>query len=171
MSFALAHPPERFILRSMHFPDDERFMRAALREAEEAFARGEVPVGCVVVVGGEIVGAGHNRVEELCDPTAHAELFALRAAAKTLGNWRLERATVYVTLEPCPMCTAAMILARVERIVFGAANRELGACGTVWNLTVDPAFDHHPPALGGILAEEAQKLMRAFFERLRGRGG
>ncbi|WP_217914819.1 tRNA adenosine(34) deaminase TadA [Miltoncostaea marina] len=146
------------------FPRDEHFMRMALREAAEASAHGDVPVGCVVVRDGEVVGAAHNEREARGDPTAHAEILALRAAAHTLGGWRLLRAVLYVTLEPCPMCAGAIQQARVARVVYGAPDHKVGAAGSVVNPLQDPRLLHRVEVQGGVLARDALALLRAFFD-------
>ncbi len=150
-------------------PDPERWMRQALREAEEAAAEDEVPVGCVVVLEGRIIGRGHNRVEGLKDPTAHAEILALTAAAGTMGSWRLPGAEVYVTAEPCVMCVGALHLARVDSVTFGPREPKFGACGSVVDIPVLPGLNHHLRVVGGILEEEVAALMRAFFRSRRNR--
>ena len=147
---------------------DEFYMREALSEAKKALALGEVPIGCVVVLNDRIIGRGHNVRESEGDPTAHAEMVALRCAAKSIGDWRLDGATIYVTMEPCIMCTAAIIMARVERIVYATKNDKFGACGTVWNLPDDPAFGNHPVVKGGVLENEAKEILDIFFRKLRG---
>ena len=139
-------------------------MKAALREAAEAGAHGDVPVGCVVVHEGEVVGAAHNEREARGDPTAHAEILALRAAAMTLGGWRLLGAVLYCTLEPCPMCAGAIQQARVARVVFGAPDQKVGAAGTVINPLQDPRLLHRVEVQGGVLAGEALVLLRSFFD-------
>jgi tRNA(adenine34) deaminase len=146
------------------FPRDEHFMRVALREAAEASAHGDVPVGAVVVRDGEVVGAAHNEREARGDPTAHAEILALRAAAVTLGGWRLLGTVLYCTLEPCPMCAGAIQQARVARLVFGAPDQKVGAAGSVINLLQDPRLLHRVEIQGGVLATDALGLLRAFFD-------
>jgi tRNA(adenine34) deaminase len=146
------------------FPRDEHFMRMALREAAEAAEHGDVPVGCVVVRDGEVVGAAHNEREARGDPTAHAEVLALRAAALTLGGWRLLGTAVYCTLEPCPMCAGALQQARVARLVFAAPDQKVGAAGTVVNPLQDPRLLHRVEVQGGVLAAEALALLRRFFD-------
>ena len=142
----------------------ERWMRAALEEAAAAVDHGDVPVGAVVVAGdGTELGRGRNRREQLADPTAHAELEALRAAAATLGAWRLDGCTLVVTLEPCPMCAGALWAARVGRVVFGAANPEAGSCGTLYNLCADPRLNHEVEVHHGVEAEAAGALLTEFF--------
>ncbi len=144
-------------------PLDENFMRRALELAREAEAAGEVPVGAVVVRDGEIVAEGWNRPISTCDPTAHAEIIALRAAGTALGTYRLLDTTLYVTLEPCPMCAGAMVHARVKRLVYGATDPRAGASGTVFNITQHPALNHRLECAGGVLAEECGTLLRDFF--------
>ncbi len=143
------------------------YMERALRRATEGAAAGEVPVGAVVVRGGVIVGEGHNRVLERGPATAHAEMVALAAAAAETGDERLTGCTLYVTLEPCPMCAFAAILSRVERIVFGASDPKFGGCGSVVNLPAEPAFNHRPEVIGGIMEGECAELLRDFFQNRR----
>jgi tRNA(adenine34) deaminase len=146
------------------FPRDEHFMRMALHEAAEAGAHDDVPVGAVVVRDGEIVGQAHNERELRGDPTAHAEVLALRAAAATLGGWRLLGTVLYCTLEPCPMCAGAIQQARVARVVYGAPDQKVGAAGTVIDPLRDPRLLHRVEVQGGVLAAEALGLLRAFFD-------
>src|ERR687897_861782 len=136
------------------FPDDEHFMRLAVREAERALEHDDVPVGAVVVVDGEVIGAGHNERELRQDPTAHAEVLALREAARHLGVWRILDSTLYVTLEPCAMCAGAIVLGRVARVVYGTSDPKAGAAGSVIHLLGDPRFNHRPEVAGGVLADE-----------------
>ena len=145
------------------FPRDEYFMRLALREAERALEHEDVPVGCVLAAGGEVVGAGANERELRGDPTAHAEILALREASARLGGWRLDGAVLYVTLEPCAMCAGAIVLARVPRVVYGAADPKAGAAGSVLDVLAEPRLNHRPEVAGGLLAEESAGLLRAFF--------
>jgi len=147
---------------------DESFMREALAEAERAFAAGEVPVGAVVVRGGEVIGRGRNRREELHDPTAHAEVLAIRAAAAHLGGWRIPDATLYVTVEPCPMCAGALVLARIDRLVYGTADPKAGAVDTFFDIVRSPALNHRVEVTRGVLEAECAELLRRFFGRLRG---
>jgi tRNA(adenine34) deaminase len=142
---------------------DESWMRRALLLAGRAAAEGEVPVGALVVREGEVLGQGWNRPIATRDPTAHAEILALRAAAARAGDYRLGGATLYVTLEPCPMCAAAMAHARIERLVFGAWDPRQGAAGSVFNLVAADALNHRVDAFGGVLSEECGALLRAFF--------
>ena len=142
---------------------DEELMEIALEEARAATMHGDVPVGAVVAVGGELVARRHNEREHLGDPTAHAEVLALRDAAEALGSWRLSDATMVVTLEPCPMCAGAIQQARVERVVFGAADMKAGACGSLYNLGADPRLNHEYQVMGGLLEEECAALLSEFF--------
>ena len=146
---------------------DRNRMRAALAEAEVAAEAGEVPVGAVVVAGGEIVARGHNRSETDSDPSAHAEIVALRAAARAVGNYRLTGATLYVTLEPCAMCMGALVQARIERLVFGAYDPKAGAAGSAIDLSDSPSFNHRFEINGGVLAEECGAVLKTFFESKR----
>lgn len=143
--------------------DDEQAMEEALAEARAAREHGDVPIGAVVLVDGQIVGRGRNERERLGDPTAHAEVQALRQAAARLGRWRLDDATVVATLEPCPMCAGALVNARVARVVFGAADPKAGAMGTLYNLGADPRLNHELDVLAGVRAGEAAELLIAFF--------
>ncbi len=142
-------------------------MREALAEAALASAHGDVPVGAVAVLDDTIIGRGHNRKEADADPTAHAEMLALRGAAHALGSWRLAGVTLYCTLEPCPMCAGAMVLARLSRLVYGADDPKAGAAGSVVELLRDPRFNHRVAVTRGVLAEEAQALLERFFTSLR----
>jgi tRNA(adenine34) deaminase len=147
--------------------DDERYMEEALAQAAEAAAAGEVPVGAVVVREGAVIARGRNRAEAAKQATAHAELEALREAGAALGDWRLTGCTMYVTVEPCPMCAFAAVLARLERLVFGAADSKFGGCGSVLNVPAAP-FNHHVAVRGGVLAEKSAALLREFFQKRRG---
>lgn len=146
---------------------DEKWMRGALEQARHAAQLGEVPVGAVAVREGMIVGTGFNRKESDQDPTAHAEMLAMRRAAAYIGNWRLIGVTLYCTLEPCPMCAGAMIQARLERLVYGAPDTRFGADGTVIDVLGEPAFNHQVAVERGVLAAEAAELMQGFFRSLR----
>jgi tRNA(adenine34) deaminase len=143
-------------------------MRLALAQAAEAMRLGEVPVGAVAVFDGAIIGSGYNRKESDQDPTAHAEMIALRRAAEHLNSWRLIDVTLYCTLEPCPMCAGAMIQARLSRLVYGARDTRFGADGTVIDVLSQPAFNHRVEVARGVLAEEAGELLQEFFRTLRG---
>jgi tRNA(adenine34) deaminase len=145
------------------FPRDEYYMRLALREAEHAVDHDDVPVGAVIVKDGEVIGASHNERELRNDPTAHAEMLALREASQAVGSWRVLDAVMYVTLEPCPMCAGAIVLARIPRIVYAAADPKAGAAGSVLNLLDVPQLNHRPQVAAGLLAQEAGELLRAFF--------
>ncbi len=145
------------------FPRDEYFMRLALREAEHALDHDDVPVGAVIVKDGEVIGAGHNERELRNDPTAHAEMLALREASQAVGSWRVLDAVMYVTLEPCTMCAGAIVLARIPRVVYAAADPKAGAAGSVVNLLDVPQLNHRPQVAAGLLAQEAGDLLRAFF--------
>jgi tRNA(adenine34) deaminase len=146
---------------------DEDYVRQALELARLAAQQNEVPVGALVMMGGEVIGEGWNRPIAAHDPTAHAEIIALRAAAARLGNYRLEGATLYASLEPCAMCLGAAINARVSRVVFGAWDLKAGACGSVFDLTREPKLSHRIDVFGGVCAEECRELLRAFFEARR----
>lgn len=145
----------------------EEYMRLALLEAQAAGEAGEIPVGAVAVRDGRVIGAGRNGREGARDPTAHAELLAVQAAAKALGAWRLTGVTVYVTLEPCAMCAGALVLSRVDRVVFGARDPKAGAVGSLMNVVQDPRLNHRMEVVEGVLAEECSHLLKAFFKRLR----
>jgi tRNA(adenine34) deaminase len=149
--------------------DAEHWMRRALVQAAEAMKLGEVPVGAVAVLDGAIIGAGFNRKESDQDPTAHAEMIALREAAAHLNSWRLIGVTLYCTLEPCPMCAGAMIQARLSRLVYGAPDTRFGADGTVIDVLGQPAFNHRVEVVRGVLADETGELLQQFFRQLRGR--
>jgi tRNA(adenine34) deaminase len=142
---------------------DRRFMRRALDLAQNARQAGEVPIGAVLAVDGAVIGEGYNRPISDHDPTAHAEIHALRAAAQRLGNYRLPGSVLYVTLEPCAMCAGALMHARVARVVYGAPDPKTGACGSVVNLFAEARLNHHAQVQGGVLAEECGALLRAFF--------
>jgi len=154
-------------LSSPPLSDDRRFMALALAEARRAAAEGEVPVGAVLVIEGEVVAKRGNERERLHDPTAHAEMLVLRDAAALAGGWRLRDATLYVTLEPCAMCAGALVLARVKRLVYGADDPKAGAAGSIFNIVDHPALNHHPALLAGVMATEASNLLREFFESRR----
>ena len=147
--------------------EQERYMEQALSLAREAAAAGEVPVGCVIVRNGEIVGRGRNRREEKHSTASHAEMEAIARANETLGTWRLEDCELYVTLEPCPMCAGAILNARIPRVWYGARDAYMGACGGVTNLFME-AFPHPPALVGGILAQPCREVLSDFFARLRG---
>jgi len=149
-------------------PADCEFMQLALREAEAAAEEDEVPIGAVIVHGGRVIASAHNQREQLRDPTAHAELEALRDAARVIGNYRLPGASLYVTLEPCVMCAGAIVHARVARVVFGAFDPKTGAAGSVFALLDAPQHNHRVAQAGGVLAEECAALLQRFFRARRG---
>jgi tRNA(adenine34) deaminase len=146
---------------------DRRYMQEAIELARKALESEDVPIGALVVYRGRVIGRGYNQREKLQDPTAHAEMLALTAAAEYIGHWRLENCTVYVTLEPCPMCAGALVLARVARLVYGAPDEKAGACGSLYQITQDPRLNHRVETVGGVLAEAAVELLQAFFRRRR----
>jgi len=145
------------------FPRDEYFMRLALREAERAMEHEDVPIGAVIVHEGEVLASGRNERELRQDPTAHAEVLALREASERLGSWRVLESVLYVTLEPCAMCAGAIVLARVPRVVFGAWDPKAGAAGSVLDILAEPKLNHRPEVSGGLLAEECGALLTSFF--------
>lgn len=152
----------------MSGPDDVAAMRAALAEAVAATSHGDVPVGAVVVRDGEIIASRHNERELTGDPTAHAEVLAIRDAASVLGRWRLDDCTLYVTLEPCVMCAGALVASRIGRLVYAAADPKAGAAASLYGVTSDPRLNHNPPVSHGVLADESSEMLRAFFGGLRG---
>ena len=147
--------------------NDELWMRLALTEAAQAAMKGEVPVGAVVVLGQDIIGQAGNLRESLGDPTAHAEMLALRQAARRLGSWRLDKACLYVTQEPCPMCAGAVVNARVSRLVYGCPNPNAGAVRTLFAVVDDPRLNHRAEVVADVLAPECAALLRDFFGRMR----
>ncbi|MCX7995675.1 MAG: tRNA adenosine(34) deaminase TadA [candidate division WOR-3 bacterium] len=144
--------------------NDEHFMSEALKEAVKAFEENEVPIGAVAVYKNQIIGRGHNRTEALKDPTAHAEILAITAAANSLGSWRLKDVIVYTTIEPCIMCAGALVLARVKRIVFGARDEKFGGCGSVFNIVNEKKLNHRIEIIEGVMKNEAVSLMKSFFK-------
>ena len=150
--------------------EDAFYMRAALAEAAQAYALGEVPIGAVLVdEAGEIVARGPNLRERDHDATAHAEMIAIRAACERLGRWRLSGLTLYVTIEPCPMCAGAIVMSRVDRVVYGGTDYKAGACESLFNIPGHPALNHHPEVTAGVLAEECADIMKRFFRDRRAR--
>lgn len=147
--------------------DHTGYMREALAEAEKAYALGEVPIGAVVVLNGEIIGRGHNLREVLKDSSAHAEILALREAARHLGDWRLNGSTIYSTIEPCPMCAGALVQFRVSTLVYGAADPKAGAVDSLVDLVRDPRFNHRVEVLAGVLEDDCRSIIRRFFRELR----
>ncbi len=142
-------------------------MELALEEAKAAAARGEVPVGALIIRGDEILGRSGNEVEQTPDASAHAEILAIRAASLRLGVWRLDDTKLIVTLEPCPMCISAVVLARIPEVYFGAADPRLGACGSLFDLSSHPTLPHHPKVFSGVLEQECSALLKTFFQKLR----
>jgi tRNA(adenine34) deaminase len=151
----------------MSADQDSQFMAAALAEAERAEADGEVPIGAVAVAGGQIVGAGHNRPIGLSDPTAHAEILAIRSAASPLKTYRLESVSIYVTLEPCVMCVGAMVNARIARVIYGARDEKAGALGSVYDIGRDGRLNHRFEVVGGVMESECAEILREFFRARR----
>lgn len=149
--------------------EDVVYMTLALEQAREAAAEGEVPIGAVLVCDGAVVAHGRNAREGAADPTAHAEMIAIREGAERLGRWRLSGCTLYVTLEPCPMCAGALVNARIDRLVYGAADPKAGATGTLYDLSADDRLNHRFEVRGGVLAEECGQILKEFFQDLRGR--
>jgi tRNA(adenine34) deaminase len=151
-------------------PADGQFMRLALREAEVALAEDEAPVGAVVVRAGRVIASAHNQREQLRDPTAHAEMIAITQAAASVGDWRLAGCTLYVTLEPCAMCAGAIVLARLPRVVYGAADPKAGAVASLFRLLDEPRLNHRVEAIGGVLARECGNILTQFFSGKRREG-
>jgi len=150
--------------------EDEKWMRLTLQEAEKARRAEDVPIGALAVCRGEIIGRGYNRREADQDPTAHAEMIAIRQAAQVIGHWRLEDVTLYCTLEPCAMCAGAMVLARLPRLVYATTDPKAGASGSIMNITAHPDLNHQVEVINGIFADEAAEQIRSFFRMLRARG-
>lgn len=150
--------------------DDERFMDLALREAARAREEDEVPIGCVIVLGGRVIGRAHNQRETLHDPTAHAEMIAITQAAEAMGDWRLEGTTLYVTLEPCPMCAGAIVLARIPRVVYGARDPKAGAVRTLYRLLEDERLNHRSEVVEGVREAECAAALQDFFRQRRSQG-
>jgi len=148
---------------------DKKFMKMALKLAEKAQTLGEVPIGAVVVRNGEIIGMGYNLRETKKDPTAHAEMMAIKMASETVGGWRLLDSILYVTLEPCPMCAGAIVQARIDRVVFGVSDPKAGCAGTLMNLLKEERFNHQVEIQSGVLAEECSGILKSFFRDLRRR--
>jgi tRNA(adenine34) deaminase len=145
------------------------FMSAALKEAERAYEQNEVPVGAVIVKDGVVIARAHNQVEMLQDPTAHAEIIVIGAAADHIGSRRLKGCTLYVTLEPCPMCAGAIVLSRLDRLVFGAYDPKMGSCSTLYNVVQDERLNHRVEVIAGIMDDESKFLLKEFFEKKRSR--
>ena len=153
----------------MKIPGHDDYMRLALKEAEVARDEDEVPVGAVIIHDGRIIGKAHNQRERLRDPTAHAEMIAITQAAASLDRWRLTGATLYVTLEPCPMCAGALVLARIDRLVYGATDPKAGACGSLYDIVTDGRLNHRLDVISGVLEEECRSLLQDFFRGRRSR--
>jgi tRNA(adenine34) deaminase len=150
---------------------DLECMRQALGEADRATEHGDVPIGCVIVsASGELIARDHNRREECGDPTAHAEVLALRSASRSIGHWRLEGATVYATLEPCPMCAGALVAARIGRLVYGASDAKAGAVDSLFQIGQDTRLNHRFAVTRGVLADESARRLGTFFQKLRAQG-
>ncbi len=148
----------------MSLKEHEQFMIEAYQLAQSASKGGDVPVGAVVTLDGEVIGRGENQRQRTADPSAHAEILALKQAAKHLGSWNLSGCSLYVTLEPCPMCAGAVIVSRIDSVYFGAYDKELGCCGTLYNLPEDDRMNHRANCYGGIMQEECAKLLKDFFK-------
>jgi len=146
---------------------DKRWMKLAMREAERAFDAKEVPVGAIIVRQGVVLGKGHNMVESLQDPTAHAEVIAITAACSNIGSKILEECTLYVTLEPCPMCAGSIVLAKIPRMVIGALDPKTGACSSVFNITRDDRLNHQVETISGVMEKESSDLLKSFFQKKR----
>jgi tRNA(adenine34) deaminase len=147
--------------------DDIFFMKEALKEAKKAFDEDEVPIGTVVVYKNQIIGRGHNQTEQLNDPTAHAEMIAITAAANAVNSWRLNEVNIYTTVEPCIMCAGALVLARVKKIIFGAYDEKFGGCGSVFDIVREKKLNHQVEVINGVMEKEASSLLKSFFEKKR----
>ena len=147
--------------------EDERFMWAAIKAAAIAEENGDVPIGAVIVYENQIIGKAYNQREQLQDPTAHAEIIALTQAAAAIGSWRLEGCTMYVTLEPCPMCAGALVLSRMDRLIFGCDDSKAGACKSLYNIVQDERLNHRLEVTSGVLREECSRLLQDFFQKRR----
>ena len=158
-------------LANTHIAGDHEYgMELALEQARKAYSMGEVPVGAVIIKDGAVIGRGHNLKETLKDPTAHAEILAIREAARHEAGWRILDATMYVTLEPCPMCAGAIVMARIPRLVIGTMDPRTGACGSLWNIVSDQRLNHRVELIAGIKERECRKLLEDFFSVLRQKG-
>ena len=146
---------------------DEKYMKAALSQAKKAYGKGEVPIGCVIVYEDKIIGRGYNRRNTDKSTLAHAEIAAIKKAVKVIGDWRLEGCTLYVTLEPCPMCAGAIVQSRIDRCVIGAMSPKSGCAGSILNILDEPAFNHQVETVTGVLADESTELLQKFFQELR----
>lgn len=150
---------------------DEKFMRQAMTQAKKAYAQGETPIGCVIVYQDKVIARGYNKRNGKKNTLAHAEIIAIHKASKIIGDWRLEECTMYVTLEPCPMCAGAIVQARISRVVVGSMNPKAGCAGSVLNLLQQPSFNHQVELTTGVLGEECSQLMSGFFRELRQKKG
>lgn len=159
-----------FALTDNPLQPHERWMRAALQLARQAYDEGEVPIGAVIVHDGRIIGEGYNQRESLKDPTAHAEMIAITQAAQSLESWRLLDCTIYVTLEPCPMCAGAIVLARIPTVIYGTTDPKAGACHSLFQITDDTRLNHRAAVLGGVLQPECKSLLQEFFAQQRALG-
>jgi tRNA(adenine34) deaminase len=148
---------------------DAEMMSMAIEQAKLALTEGEVPAGAAISHGGRLIALGRNRREQQKNPIAHAEILAIREAARVMGDWRLSGCALYVTLEPCPMCAGAVINSRIEKLVFGARDPQMGCAGSIYRITEDPAFNHYCPAHGGLMAEECEEVLKLFFKKRRER--
>lgn len=153
--------------KRMVMANDELYMREALKEAQAALREDEVPVGCVAVYKNQVIGRGHNRTEALQDPTAHAEIICVTAAANALSSWRLKDVEIFCTIEPCAMCAGALVLARVKRVIFGGRDDKFGGCGSVFNVVQEEKLNHRTEITEGVLEKEAVSLLQLFFEKKR----
>jgi tRNA(adenine34) deaminase len=162
-------PPEETLAGAARQEADQRFLRAALREAQAGADKGEVPIGCVLVRDGRVLGRGHNLMETLRDPTAHAEILAIGAACQSVDNWRLDGCTLYVTLEPCPMCAGAILNSRISRVVYGARDKRLGALGSTFNILDENPINRVVEVEGPVLEEECLEMLVGFFREIRAR--
>lgn len=160
----MLNPPTKYGNIKRHM---EKMMKEALKQAQSALEMGEVPIGAVIEKNGEVIGFGHNQTEHLKDPTAHAEILAIKMAAEKLGGWRLTGCTLYVTAEPCSMCAGAIVLARIKKVVVGVRDTKTGACGTVLNVIGEKKLNHHPEVEFGCLEDDCRRIMQDFFISLR----
>lgn len=147
--------------------DSTFWMKMALEEAKKGYRLGEVPVGAVIILDNQLIGRGFNQTEKLKDPTAHAEILAITSACEAVGDWRLDEAILYCSLEPCSMCAGAAVLARIKKIVFGASDPKFGACGSIFNIPVEPRLNHRIELEGGVMADDVAELMQTFFREIR----
>jgi len=161
----------RFAMNGLSGNQDERYMRMALDAAAVAEENGDVPIGAVIVYQNQVIGRAYNQREQLKDPTAHAEIIALTQAASFIGSWRLHGCTIYVTLEPCPMCAGALVLGRLDRLVYGCADPKTGACGSLYDIVRDERLNHRLEVTSGVLADDCARLLQEFFQQRRPNNG